>query len=205
MNAYGFKTGTVFLITLLLAVSLVVTVSAVEEKGVVRTDASKVQLELINELHGKDITVLEYMEKVHPEHIVGISESAKKNMAAQKMKWWGKELSPGEKSILTPTVSVIATGYTADWRTIHFEGTCTASGMANPPSYIYVEAFLIDTETGNSVDSTSASSRDGVWSITAPKNKLYPDNGEYKVYAWGYIPYPYYADDDDETNEFDFP
>jgi hypothetical protein len=208
MNAHKYRTGMVVLITLLLAASLIAAVSAIEEKGVVKNDASKAQLELINELYGKDITVLEYMEKVHPEHLVGVSDSIKKDMANQKMKWWGKEKSsPGQKSLSAirgAAVSVTATGYKADWRTIHLGGTCTASGMDTPPGYIYVEAFLINVDTGVTADSTSQSSTAGVWSVTASKDKLYPDSGyQYKVQSWGYIPHPY-REDSAETTVFNF-
>ncbi|OPY37953.1 MAG: hypothetical protein A4E35_01008 [Methanoregula sp. PtaU1.Bin051] len=209
MNTH-FRTGMVVLITLLLAAALVASVSAAEERGVVRSDASEEQLKLINELYGKDITVLEYMEKVHPEHLAGIPDSIKKDMAGQKMNWWGKEPAPGQeragREVQTDraTVSVSATGYTADWRTIHFSGTCTAYGLSSPPWYIYVEAFLINRDTGQTADSTSASGQN-IWSVTASKDKYYPANGRYYVHAWGYIPTPYYAEDFDETGVFSFP
>jgi len=210
MKVYGIKTGSFFMLILLFASALISVASAEDEKGVIRSDATAEQLSLINDLYGKDITVLEYMEKVHPEHLVGIPDSYKENMAAHKMTWWAME--PGQNNDtnddqLAPdraTVSVSATGYKFDWRTIRFGGTCTASGLEEPPWYIYVEAFLINRGTGQTVDSTSASLHQGVWSVTASKDKLYPANGQYYVHAWGYIPTPYYAEDYDDTSVFSF-
>jgi len=203
------KTGSVFMLVLLLATALIGVASADEEKGIVRSDATEAQLNLINELHGKDITVLEYMEKVHPEHLVGIPDSYRENMAGQKMTWWRTEPTSAtnneQPALDRATVSVSATGYKFDWRTIRFGGTCTASGLEGPPWYIYVEAFLINRGTGQTVDSTSASSQQGVWSVTASKDKLYPADGQYYVHAWGYIPTPYYAEDYDDTSVFSFP
>ena len=209
MKLYGIKTGSVFMLILLFASALIGVASAEDEKGVVRSDATTEQLSLINELYGKDITVLDYMENVHPEHLVGIPDSYKKNMAGQKMTWWAmepKSVTNDEQPALDrATVSVSATVYKFDWRTIRFGGTCTASGLEGPPWYIYVEAFLINRGTGQTVDSTSASSQQGVWSVTASKDKLYPANGQYYVHAWGYIPTPYYAEDYDDTSVFSFP
>ncbi|MFA6361953.1 hypothetical protein [Methanoregula sp.] len=211
MQIHRLKTGRIVLITLLLAALFVAAVSAADEKGVVRSDASKEQLNLINELYGKNITVLDYMEQVHPEHLVGVPDSVKKNMAQQKMNWWGKE--PALNQITTEstsrteraTVSVTAIGYKFDSRTIRFGGTTTASGLETQPWYIYNEAFLINHDTGQTVDSTSASSQDGVWSIPSSKDTLYPANGNYYVHSWGYIPSPYYAEDSDDTSVFSFP
>lgn len=211
MQTHGLKTGRIVLITLLLAALVVAAVSAADEKGVVRSDASKEQLNLINELYGKNITVLDYMEQVHPEHLVGVPDSVKKIMAQQKMNWWGKEPAQDQQPVneiarpATPAVSVTATGYKADWRTIHFGGTTTASGLGTPPWYIYNEAFLINHDTGQTVDSTSASSQNGVWSITSSKDTLYPANGNYYVHSWGYIPSPYYAEGSKDTTIFSFP
>jgi len=205
------RMGPVFMLVLVLVSALIGIASAEVEKGVVRSDATEAQLNLINELQGKDITVLEYMERVHPEHLVGIPDSYKKNMAGQKMTWWAMEPAPDndtnddQPALDRATVSVSATGYKFDWRTIRFGGTCTASGLENPPWYIYVEAFLINRDSGQTVDSTSASSQQGVWSVTASKDKLYPANGQYYVHAWGYIPTPYYAEDLDDTSVFSFP
>ncbi len=128
-------------------------------------------------------------------------------MAGQKMTWWGKEPTPKNEQPAPDraTVTVSANGCKSDWRTIRFGGNCTASGLENPPWYIYVEAFLIDRDSGQTVDSTSASSQQGVWSVPASKDKLYPANGQYCVHAWGYIPTPYYAEDYDDTPVFSFP
>ncbi len=207
MKQYRMRMGPVFILILVLVSALIGVASAADEKGVVRSDATEAQLSLINELHGKDITVLEYMEMVHPEHLVGIPDSYKENMAGQKMTWWGKEPTPKNEQPAPDraTVTVSANGCKSDWRTIRFGGNCTASGLENPPWYIYVEAFLIDRDSGQTVDSTSASSQQGVWSVPASKDKLYPANGQYCVHAWGYIPTPYYAEDYDDTPVFSFP
>lgn len=198
------------IVTLVLACALIATVSAADENGVVRSDATETQLKLINELWGKDITVLEYMETVHPEHLVGVSDSIKKSLDGQKMKWWGNEpasageIADGVVEKDRATVTVTAIGYTVDWRTIYLSGTTYSNDIAQP-WYIYADASLINRDTGQTIASTSASSQAGIRQITAWQNKLYPANGQYYVHAWGYIPTPYYAEDADDTAVFNFP
>jgi len=203
------KLGAVILVALLLACALVVTVSAAEEKNVVRTVADEAQLKTINELYGKDITVLDYMEKVHPEHLAGVKDSIKENMARQTMMWWGKEPSVTDVSAdrmvrtLRATVMVTASGYKVDYRTIRYSGTCRSS-ISNP-SYIYVDAALINSQTGQTVASTSVSSSAGLSQVSAQQDKLYPANGQYYTHAWGYTASPNYAEDEDTTAVFIFP
>jgi len=94
MEQYRMRMGLVFMLVLVLVSALIGIASAEDERGVVRSDATEAQLKLINELHGKDITVLEYMERVHPEHLVGIPDSYKENMAGHTMTWWVVEPAP---------------------------------------------------------------------------------------------------------------
>jgi hypothetical protein len=158
---------------------------------------------------GKNITLLEYMKTVHPEHLVGVSDSIKNEMANQKMIWDdasdSSQINQNTVMGILASVAVSAEGYTADSRTIHFSGTCTAGGIGSAPGYIYAEAFLINRNTGERVGSTSKSGA-GIWTVTASKDKLYPANGQYYVHAKGYYILPQSAPEQTaDSSSFSFP
>ena len=80
------------------------------------SNATPEQLEKINALWGTDITIGEYMEQVHPEHLVGVPDDVKKIMYQQKMIWPDEknetrinETRIAQLSRLTPTLSVSCT------------------------------------------------------------------------------------------------
>lgn len=150
------------------------------------------QIKLINELWGSDITVGEYMEKVHPEHLVGVSGDVKKNLYEHKMIWPDGK-SQDKFSELSRTITMHVSGWITKVSNtrIRYGGTSTVTGMSDPPGYIYIEAFLMKDEA-TQVDSTSASSSDGVYTIST-ENKLYmwPTAGNYDVHTFGYISHPY--------------
>jgi len=205
MKQFCNRPGQCLVLALILTFALIGTAGATENSKIVRSDASESQLALINELWGKDITVLEYMKIVHPEHLAGVPEPVLQTLADQKMNWWEIKPEPGGSTPADKaSVSVSAIGYKLDYRTIRFGGSCAAFGLSNPPSYIYVEAFLINSGTGQTVDSTAASAQNQ-WSVTALKDKLNPASGNYYVHAWGYIPSPNYAEGSADTNVFGFP
>lgn len=159
-------------------------VSAADSSGnnVRISQATPDQVAKINELWGSDITIGDYMEKVHPEQLVGVSDSVIKEMHQRKMHWPGED-----KAISEPEQpdSILAT-LTVDgdlsiyWNYVHFGSyaSCTQSA-----SYIYVESFL-----KNSADSTvgsSSGSTSGAY-VECANNVAWPPTGYYHVHSWGY-------------------
>ena len=178
----------------ILCIGALPAVSAADANGgSVRTSsASPEQIVLINKLWGSDITIGEYMEKVHPEHLVGVSDEVKKDLYEHKMIW-----PDGNNQDRFSELSRTITMHVSGWITkvsntrIRYGGTSTVTGMSDPPGYIYIEAFLMKDEAAQ-VDSTSASSIDGVYTIsTQDKLYMWPEAGDYDVHTFGYISHPY--------------
>ena len=159
-------------------------VSAADSSGnnIRISQATPDQVAKINELWGSDITIGEYMEKVHPEQLVGVSDTVIKEMHQRKMHWPGED-----KAISEPEQpdSILAT-LTVDgdlsiyWNYVHFGSyaSCTQSA-----SYIYVETFLknsSDDTVGSSSGSTS-----GAY-VECANNVAWPPTGYYHVHSWGY-------------------
>ena len=156
--------------------------------------ATPEQIKLINELWGSDITIGEYMEKVHPEHLVGVSDDVKKEMNQRKM-IWPDETGENKISELSKLVSLTVTGRIQKYsstRIIYGGKARLSSGIA---SYIYVEAFLVNA-ADSQVDSTSASANSAGSVDTGDKMYFWPDDGSYHVHAWGYTITPGYEDSD---------
>jgi hypothetical protein len=145
--------------------------------------ASPDQVDLINKLWGSDITIGEYMETVHPEHLVDVPDEVKTQMFQRKMNWPDGKVE-NKITELSRLTSLTVTGYITKVSSsrIDFRGkSVLSSGTA---SYIYVEAFL--KKGGSKVDSTAASAQ-GVGSVdTGYKMHFWPDDGTYRVDAWGY-------------------
>jgi len=154
--------------------------------------ASPEQLELINKLWGSDITIGEYMEKVHPEHLVDVPDEVKKDMYLRKMNWPDENTATAEsgstdtRQTLRATLQVIG-DLTIYWNHINFWSTATLQG-ADRASYIYVESFL-----KNSADSTVGStsgSNTNTNSVACSNNVAWPAAGYYHVHSWGYTTSP---------------
>lgn len=151
------------------------------------SNATPEQLEKINALWGKDITIGEYMEQVHPEHLVGVPDDVKKIMFQRKMTW------PDEKNEtrmtqllrLTPTLTVSCTISKISNIRIDYNGKSELRPTSTSATYVYVEAFVRNA-ANTKVDSTAASDR-GTNSVST-QNKMYfrPPTGVYHVTAYGY-------------------
>jgi hypothetical protein len=149
------------------------------------SNATPQQLEKINALWGKDITIGDYMEQVHPEHLVGVSDDIKKIMHERKMIWpdGKKEMRIAQLSRLTPTLYVSCTISKYSSTRIDYSGTSQlSSGQAG---YIYNEAFLRNA-ADTKVDSTSASAQGANSVSTTTKMYFWPANGNYHVTTYGY-------------------
>lgn len=159
-------------------------------------NASEIQIQLINQLWGKDMTILAYMEQVHPELLAGMPDTIKDQIGKKKMSWPGdsqvsslseKATGPAQLRVDTFTVGGTPTAY--DNR-VYFDGWASATG--SPPSYIYFESFL-----KNSADTTvgsTANSGYGVNYISNNNNVMWPAAGYYHVHVWGYTISPGYED-----------
>lgn len=183
---------TLLILISILCISALPVVSAAEtgSHGPIVSHATPEQIKLINELWGSDISIGEYMQKVHPEHLVDVPDAAKKDMFQRKMIWPdGKVNRIASLSKLTTSLTV--TGYISKISSnrIDFGGKSQLSPPSATAGYIYVEAFLKNS-AGTTVDSTSASDR-GVNSVdTGYKMYFWPANGVYHVESYGYTTTP---------------
>jgi len=160
--------------------------STTEDKVLV-THATADQVKMINELWGSDITIGEYMEKVHPEHLVGVPDDVKKEMYQRKMNWPEEENNNAISSISNQVKSILATltvtGYATPFSNrVEFTSTALCS---DPASYIYVDSFLKNA-ADSSVGSCSASSHDYINRVTCSNMVSWPAAGYYHVHSWGY-------------------
>jgi hypothetical protein len=175
-------------------------VSAADSSGnnVRIVQATPDQVAKINELWGSDITIGDYMEKVHPEQLVGVSDSVIKEMHQRKMHWPGEDKAVSEPeqpdSILaTLTVDGDLSIY---WNYVHFGSyaSCTQSA-----SYIYVESFLKNSADGT-VGSSSGSTS-GAY-VECANNVAWPPTGYYHVHSWGYTITPSTEGSDHSTAKY---
>jgi hypothetical protein len=156
--------------------------------------SSPEQVDLINKLWGSDITIGEYMEKVHPEHLVDVPDDVKKNMYQRKMIWPddNEETKIAELSRLT---SLTVTGRIQKYSSTQIIYGGKAKLSSGTASYIYVEAFLVNA-ADSQVDSTAASARSAGSVDTGDKMYFWPADGSYHVHAWGYTITPDLEDSD---------
>lgn len=146
--------------------------------------ATPEQIKLINELWGSDITIGEYMEKVHPEHLVGVSDDVKKEMNQRKM-IWPDETGENKIAELSKLVSLSVTGDITKVSSTRIDYKGRSALSAGTASYIYVEAFLVNA-ADSQVDSTSASARQAGSADTGYKMYFWPVDGSYHVHVFGY-------------------
>lgn len=151
------------------------------------SNATPEQLDKINALWGKDITIGEYMEQVHPEHLVGVPDDVKKIMYQLKMIWPDakNETKIAQLSRLTTTLTVSCTITKVSSTRIDYNGKSQLTPASATATYIYVEAFLRNA-AGTSVDSTSASTQAANSVPTQNKMYFWPANGNYHVTSYGY-------------------
>jgi hypothetical protein len=88
------KTDISRLVMMLVCLSLIciagipiVSATSSSDNNVRLVQATPEQVEKINELWGSDITIGDYMEQVHPEQLVGVSDEVIKEMHQRKMHW----------------------------------------------------------------------------------------------------------------------
>ncbi|WP_292419879.1 hypothetical protein [Methanoregula sp.] len=144
--------------------------------------ATAEQVEKINQLWGSDITIGDYMERVHPEQLVGVSDEVIKEMHQRKMHWPDENKMPAEQAqpdsiLATLTVDGDLTIYS---NRINFGSYASCSQSA---SYIYVESFLKNT-ADSTVGSTSGSTSGSY--VSCSNNVAWPPTGYYHVHSWGY-------------------
>jgi hypothetical protein len=147
--------------------------------------ASQDQVDTINALWGSDITIGEYMEKVHPEHLAGVPNEVKKDMYTRKMIWPDEkpvDSANGDSRVSTLASLNVIGDLSIYSNHVNFWSTATlSSGTA---SYIYVESFLKNA-ADTTVGSTSGSNR-GTNSVACSNNVMWPAAGYYHVHSWGY-------------------
>jgi len=185
------------------AIPLVNAASANEDKVLV-TRATPDQVKMINDLWGSDITIGEYMEKVHPEHLVGVPDDVKKELYQRKMNWPEEENNNAISSISNQVKSILAiltvTGYATPLSNrVSFTSTATCSQAA---SYIYVDSFLKNS-ADSSVGNCAVSSQNGISSVTCSGTVISPAAGNYHVHSWGYTISPS-SDDSDHSSSVYF-
>ena len=179
-------------------------VSAADEftsNGVVSTPE---QVKKINDLWGKDITIGQYFEEVHPEYFKEMTAAEREESYKHKMNW-GVTPSRSQKSPnigipMTATQLYTEANYAKDTNRIWYRGhTWTVGGQVN---YLYVEAFLLNSAS-QTVSSTSWRANPGS-DVVAASNVYYPDPDSFYIHAWGYTPSPYMEDEAD-SNWFTYP
>ncbi|KDE54567.1 hypothetical protein [Methanoculleus sp. MH98A] len=150
-----------------------------ESMEVITTDEAT--LSLIDELWGTDITIGEYLEKVHPEFLTDMSDDEKADVYQRKMPWSATDLE-STHARAAPSVVVHAV-ISKDYPFIEFGGNAQFYGD-DDPSYLYVEAFLRNG-ADQTAGSTSRSVRNATY-VEATNMVAYPEDDDYRVYAWGY-------------------
>jgi hypothetical protein len=183
------RTGISKLLMMLVCLSLiciagipVVSAADMSDKNIRVVQATPDQVAKINELWGSDITIGDYMEQVHPEQLVGVSDEVIKEMHQRKMQWPEDNApiaEPKQPDSILATLTVDG-DLTIYWNYVHFwsYASCTQSA-----SYIYVESFLKNSADGT-VGSSSGSTS-GAY-VECSNNVAWPPTGYYHVHSWGY-------------------
>lgn len=177
------KPGIILLALLLAAMAMVPIVSAATnlDGRVIRATASQDQVDKINELWGKDITVIEYFEQVHPEFLVDMPDEIRKKLS--KKKWAWPDPSDNEKK--TGSSSLLAVPITCQGSfhfhpaVIHFSGKSEYSGTA--PWYMAFATYL-----KNAADQVKASTAASGYYVTYlnSDNMWQPDaSGLYRTHT----------------------
>lgn len=170
-----------FVALLIVGAVFVPTVSAQSHESMEVITTNEATLRLIDELWGTDITIGEYLEKVHPEFLIDMPDDAKKDVYLQKMAWSATNLQ--STNVLSASSVVVHAMLSKDNRRIDFGGSAQFYGD-DVPDYLYVEAFLRN-KADQTVRSAARSVRDA--SYVEGTNMVWdPDPDTYRVYAWGY-------------------
>lgn len=191
--------GALFAALLVVGTIFVPAVSAQSHESMEVITTDEATLSLIDELWGTDITIGEYLEKVHPEFLTGMSDDEKANVYQKKMPWSVTVLQNTNTQAASSVVvhAMISKNYPF----INFGGNIQFYGDETP-SYIYVEAFLRNS-ADRTVGSTSKSGNN-VRYVEATNMIAYPEDDNYRVYAWGYA-LPSNVEDQEWTGWITYP
>lgn len=152
------------------------------EQGI---SANRSQVAMINRLWGKDISIGEYMARVHPEILAGMPEKVRADIGSHRMIWWnstGATAGGTRDSFIHVFASIGKTS-----RYITFGGT---ADTISPVPYLYVEAFLVN-DAGQRVGSVMNYVYNGRHVSTS--YLVYgPSPDYYRTEAWGYSSSPYH-------------
>ncbi|KUK69043.1 MAG: hypothetical protein XE11_2658 [Methanomicrobiales archaeon 53_19] len=191
--------GALFAALLIVGAIFVPAVSAQSRESMEVITTDEATLSLIDELWGTDITIGEYLEKVHPEFLTDMSDDEKADVYQRKMTWSATNLQ--DTNARSASSVVVHAMISKNSPFINFGGNAQFYGD-DDPSYLYVEAFL-----RNSADQTVRTAARSVYGqsyVEATNMVAYPETGNYRVYAWGYA-LPSNAEDQEWTGWVTYP
>ncbi|WP_214041036.1 hypothetical protein [Methanoculleus sp.] len=196
--------GALFAALLIVGAIFVPAVSAQSRESMEVVTTDEATLSLIDELWGTDITIGEYLEKVHPEYLADMSDDEKANVYQRKMPWSAADLQSTNSRAASSVV--VHAMISKNNPFINFGGSTQFYGD-EVPGYIYVEAFLRNG-ADQTVGSTARSARNATY-VEATNMVAYPETDDYRVYAWGYaIPVDEHEpspEDQEWTGEITYP
>jgi hypothetical protein len=159
------------MLVLLAAMAMIPCVSAAPNMDgkVIRATASQDLVDKINELWGRDITVIEYFEQVHPEFLVNMPDEIREKLSKKKWPW----PDSSDNEIKTESPSLLAVPITCEGSlhfhpaVIHFAGKSEYTG--NAPWYMAFATYLkntadqVKTSTAASGYSVTYLNSDNMW------------------------------------------
>jgi hypothetical protein len=184
----------VVMLVLMAAMAIMPCVSAATNMDgkVIRATASQDQVDKINELWGRDITVIEYFEQVHPEFLVDMPDEIREKLSKKKWPWPifpNQETKAQSNSLMRLTPITCQGSLHAHPAVIHFAGTSTYTGEA--PWYMAFATYLV-----NSADQVKASTAASGYSPTTylwSENMWQPDvSGSYHTHTTAFSLSPDY-------------
>lgn len=191
--------GALFAALLIVGAIFVSAVSAQSHESMEVITTDEATLSLIDELWGTDITIGEYLEKVHPEFLTDMSDDEKADVYQRKMTWSATDLQNTNTRAASSVVVHAMISKNSPF--INFGGNAQFYGD-EVPTYLYVEAFL-----RNSADQTvrtAAYSVRGASYVEATNMVAYPEADDYRVSAWGYA-LPSNVEDQEWTGWLTYP
>ena len=143
------------LLVLLTAMAMIPCVSAATDMDgkIIRASATQEQVDKINELWGKDITVIEYYTQVHPEFLADMPGDLKEKLAKKKWLWPespDNEVASRMGALLSVPITCQGQLH-AHPAVIHFSGMARYTGDP-APYYMAFATYLV-----NSADLVTAS------------------------------------------------
>jgi hypothetical protein len=186
------KISVILLALLLVGLTLVPAVSAAKsiEGRVIGFNATQAQVDKINQLWGKDISVGEYYAQVEPEMLVGMPADLKAILYKKQWVW------PGSSGI--PTVSPMVSGITCtaplptkvNGVVIQFSGSATSVGSGAP--YYMAFTTYLENSAGQVKASTGASGFNPTTYLTSSNMWQPTGSGTYHSYTTAFTITPNY-------------